>query len=163
MFLRIQNLSKKKLIGKQRKMTFATISQETVALWKQFMPLQKRINNNVDANFYSLQVYDSLLKVNRIKGSDELTKWALVEVLDFNEIPESMEQFDLEGGLYAVFLHKGLGSEFSKTMHYIFGVWLPNSEYILDHCPHFELLGEKYKNNHPESEEEVWIPIKEKV
>ncbi|EPE83362.1 GyrI-like small molecule binding domain protein [Leptospira noguchii str. 1993005606] len=41
--------------------------------------------------------------------------------------------------------------------YYIFQEWLPNSGYKLK--PHFELLGSKYKNNDPTSEEEVWIPI----
>ncbi|TQE66329.1 GyrI-like domain-containing protein [Leptospira noguchii] len=43
--------------------------------------------------------------------------------------------------------------------HHIFQEWLPNSGYKLEHRPHFELLGSKYKNNDPTSEEEVWIPI----
>jgi AraC family transcriptional regulator len=29
----------------------------------------------------------------------------------------------------------------------------------LDDRPHFEVLGEKYKNNDPTSEKEIWIPI----
>jgi len=33
----------------------------------------------------------------------------------------------------------------------------------LDNRPHFEVLGEKYKNGDPESEEEIWIPVKEKA
>ena len=162
MFLRIENQPKKKFVGIQRKMTFASIPQDTMALWKQFMPLRKHISNTVDANFYSLQIYDSLLKMNEVKGSDEFTKWALVEVADFEKVPEIMQTFNLDGGSYAVFLHKGLGSEFTKTMNYIFTEWLPKSDYALDHRPHFELLGAKYKNNDPSSEEEVWIPIKEK-
>lgn len=48
------------------------------------------------------------------------------------------------------------------TFGYIFGTWLPNSGYIMDDRPHFEILGAKYKNNDPESEEEIWIPIKER-
>ncbi len=162
MFLRIENSHKKKLVGLQRKMTFESIPQETVVLWKQFMPLRKHITNTVDANFYSLQVYDSLLKIQEVKGTDEFTKWALVEVINFENVQNTMESFELDGGLYAVFLHKGLGSEFAKTMNYIFREWLPKSDYTLDHRPHFELLGAKYKNNDPSSEEEVWIPIKEK-
>ncbi len=63
-------------------------------------------------------------------------------------------------GLYAVFIHKGDASTAPKTFEYIFGTWLPNSEYLLDNRPHFEILGEKYKNEDPNSEEEVWIPIK---
>ena len=163
MFIRIQNLPKKKLVGIQLKMSFNSIPQETVALWKQFMPLYKSISNRVDASFYSMQVYDGLLKMQEVKGTDEFTKWAAVEVTDFDDISESMEKFVLDGGMYAVFHHKGLGSEFAKTMNYIFGEWLPKSSYTLDHRPHFELLGAKYKNNDSSSEEEVWIPIKEKT
>ena len=37
---------------------------------------------------------------------------------------------------------------------------MPASEYILDKRPHFEILGEKYKNDDPASEEEVWIPVR---
>lgn len=61
-------------------------------------------------------------------------------------------------GLYAVFDYKG-SSEVHKFIQYIYTSWLPNSEYKLDHRPHFEVLGEKYKNNDPNSEEEIWIPI----
>jgi AraC family transcriptional regulator len=39
---------------------------------------------------------------------------------------------------------------------------LPNLGYTLDDRAHFEVLGEKYKNNDPLSEEEIWIPIKKK-
>jgi AraC family transcriptional regulator len=37
---------------------------------------------------------------------------------------------------------------------------LPKSEYELDYRPHFEILGEKYKNNDQLSEEDIFIPIK---
>jgi AraC family transcriptional regulator len=68
----------------------------------------------------------------------------------------------LKDGLYAVFLHKGAASTGGKTFKYIFETWLPNSCYLLDNRPHFEILGAKYKNDDPGSEEEVWIPIKQK-
>ena len=72
-----------------------------------------------------------------------------------------MEAFILTGGLYAVFDYKGLNTDHS-IYQYIFGTWLPNSDYVLDNRPHFEILGDKYKNNDPTSEEEIWIPIKPK-
>ena len=37
-----------------------------------------------------------------------------------------------------------------------------NRLYILDNRPHFEVLGGKYKNNDSNSEEEIWIPVKQK-
>jgi AraC family transcriptional regulator len=64
-------------------------------------------------------------------------------------------------GLYAVFNYKGSNMDHS-IFEYIFRSWLPDSEYYLDNRPHFEVLGDKYKNNDPSSEEEIWIPIKPK-
>jgi AraC family transcriptional regulator len=62
--------------------------------------------------------------------------------------------------MYAVFIHKGPASKGPETYNYIFGTWLPGSDYILDSRPHFALMGEKYKNDDPASEEEIWIPVK---
>ncbi|MFZ1515671.1 MAG: GyrI-like domain-containing protein, partial [Saprospiraceae bacterium] len=67
----------------------------------------------------------------------------------------------IPGGLYAVFYYKGLSTD-TAIFEYIFNTWLPNSEYGLDDRPHFEILGERYKNNDADSEEEIWIPIKNK-
>jgi AraC family transcriptional regulator len=39
---------------------------------------------------------------------------------------------------------------------------VPASNYDLDDRPHFEILGDKYKNGDPNSEEDIWIPIKPK-
>jgi AraC family transcriptional regulator len=73
-----------------------------------------------------------------------------------------MEKLELPGGLYAVFSYRGKASDASDTFKYIYYEWLPTSEYFLDDRPHFEILGEKYKNEHPDSEEEIWIPVKSK-
>jgi AraC family transcriptional regulator len=77
-------------------------------------------------------------------------------------IPKEMEPYLLPEGLYAVFNYKGAASQGANMFRYIFGTWLPASDYLLDNRPHFEILGEKYKNEDPESEEEIWIPIKTK-
>ena len=65
----------------------------------------------------------------------------------------------IAGGLYAMFEYKG-SSKDNSIFQYIYTSWLPNSTYVLDDRPHFEVLGKKYKNNDPNSEEEIWIPIK---
>jgi hypothetical protein len=93
------------------------------------------------------------------KLTNEFEKWACVEVTDFDHVPSDMETFNLAEGLYAVFDYKGLSSD-PSIFQYIFGTWLPSSEYILDNRPHFEILGDKYKNNDLNSEEEIWVPIK---
>ena len=50
----------------------------------------------------------------------------------------------------------------TSIFQYIFSEWIPQSDYSVDDRPHFEVLGAKYKNNDPDSEEEIWIPIKKK-
>ena len=89
-----------------------------------------------------------------------MTKWAAVEVEDYSGKIEGMEEFYLSGGKYAVFEHKGPASSFGEIFGYIFGVWLPGSEYTLDEREHFEILKEDYNPHDPNAEEEIWIPIK---
>lgn len=121
------------------------------------------IKNALGTDLYSIQVYDDLHHFKNFAPEAEFIKWAAVEVANFENIPNGFSVFDIDSGLYAVFLHKGPAREFPKTMQFIFAQWLPQSEYELDDRPHFELLGEKYKNDSPDSEEEVWIPIRIKV
>ena len=90
-------------------------------------------------------------------------KWAAVEVAAFDTVPENMETYTMAGGLYAVFIHKGASDTGANTFQYIFGTWLPASNYVLDNRAHVEVLGDMYKNDDPTSEEEVWIPVKPKM
>lgn len=124
------------------------------------MPRRKEIKNPVSADLISMTIYSS----NHFKNfhpSNPFEKWAAVEVSSFNEVPEGLETYSLPSGLYAVFNYKGLNTDHS-IFEYIYKTWIPNSAYSLDDRPHFEVLGPKYKNNNPDSEEEIWIPIKSK-
>lgn len=159
MIPRIETLPEKKLIGKRLKMTLA--DNKTGELWRNFMPRRKEIKN-ITSDLISMQVYDPMLDFKDFNLNTPFEKWAAMEVAGFDTIPAEMEPFTLVGGLYAVFLHKGPASAGAKTFQYIFGTWLPSSQYLLDNRPHFELLGAKYKNDDPDSEEEFWIPVKQK-
>jgi AraC family transcriptional regulator len=160
MIPRIETLAEKKLIGKQIRMRLS--DNRTGELWRDFMPRRKEIKNSVNADLFSIEIYDRSLDFKDFNPDTEFVKWAAVEVTDFDTIPEHMETFILTGGLYAVFIYKGDGNDAQSTFEYIFGTWLPNSDYILDDRPHFEIMGEKYKLNDPNSEEEIWIPIRVK-
>jgi AraC family transcriptional regulator len=157
MYLRTEKISEKKLIGKQIKTSFA--NDKTFELWKSFMPRRKEIISSLSNDLLSLQIYDKSFFDN-FNPNTEFEKWALVEVSNLDNIPENMEAFTLQGGIYAVFQHKNAKSTPENTFGYIYKTWVPNSEYELDNRPHFEVLGEKYKNNNINSEEEIWIPIR---
>lgn len=152
---RIEILKEKKLIG--MKLTMSLAENKTHLLWKSFMPRIKEITNNISTDLISMQVQKESLRLGDF--NQKFDKWSAVEVTDFNDVPQGMESFVLDGGLYAVFSYKGLSTDNSIFL-YIFGTWLPNSGYTLDNRPQFEVLGKKYRNNDLDSEEDIWIPIK---
>ncbi len=155
----IKILAEKKLVGKRMEMSFS--ENKTAELWKSFMSRRKEIKNNIGSELYSMQIYEPLF-FNNFNPNKAFEKWATIEVSGFDSVPNGMETFTLKEGLYAVFQYKGDASAAGATFQYILGTWLPNSDYTLDNRPHFEILGEKYKKDHPDSEEEIWIPVKSK-
>ena len=152
----IKKIEEKKLIGKRQTMSLS--DNKTANLWRSFMPLRSEIKNNLTNDLISLQVYKQSYFAE-FNPTGEFEKWAAVEVSDFNNVPAELETFTLTDGLYAVFNYKGLSTD-NSIFQFIFGTWLPGSEYDLDNRPHFEVLGDKYINNDPTSEEEIWIPVR---
>lgn len=150
---RIVHLTERKLVGMRVSMSFA--DNKTGLLWQRFMPKRREITNNISGDLISMQIYPPAFDFN---PSTQFEKWAVVEVTDFNHVPEPLETFVLSAGTYAVFDYKGSGND-TRIFQYIFTEWLPQSEYMLDNRPHFEVLGAKYKNASPDSEEEIWIPV----
>lgn len=156
---RIETLSEKKLVGIRLTMTLA--DYKIGELWQTFSPRRNEINNKLTNDLISLVVYKPN-DFENFKLTNEFERWAAVEVATFDNVPYEMETFILQGGLYAVFDYKGLHTD-NSIFKYILGTWLPTSDFTLDNRPHFEVLGDKYKNNDPTSEEEIWIPIKRKM
>lgn len=153
----IKILTEKKLIGKYIIMSF--MENKTFQLWSGFMPRRKEIKNPVDSNLYSLEVFPQDYFDN-FDANRTFQKWAAVEVKDFDTLPAEMESLIIPTGIYAIFIHKGPATEAHQTYHSIFAEWLPNSDYIVDDRPHFAVMDERYKKDDPDSEEEIWIPIK---
>ncbi len=153
----IKILSPTKLVGMPMKMSLA--EDRTPKLWRSFMPRRKETPSIVGDHLISMQVYDNAIPFLDIKPETPFTKWAVVPVAEYPDVPEGMENYFLEGGLYAVFLYRGLPQNFPETFKHIFFDWLPASEYELDRREHFERLPEGYDPQDPESEEEIWIPV----
>lgn len=157
---RIKSIPEKKLIGKRVTMNF--LDNKTFELWKSFMPRRNEIKNSVNTNVISMRIYGDSYSFKNFNPVAHFDKWATVEVSGFEDIPSEMETFTIPGGLYAVFDYKGLNTD-THIYDYIYGEWInTNNQYNLDNRPHFEVMGEKYKNNNPDSEEEIWVPIKPK-
>ena len=153
----IMTVTEKKLIGKRVSMSLA--ENQTPTLWRSFLPHRRDIKNTVSNDMISLSTYSEPLRLGDLHQT--FYKWAAVEVSTFDNVPDEMEHFILNSGLYAVFHYQGLSTD-NSIFIYIFSTWLPNSNYDLDDRPHFEILGDKYKNGDPNSEEDIYIPIKPK-
>ena len=146
-----------KFIGKNLSFTYA--DYRAFELWRSFMPRRNEIKNTLGTELFNIQINPDNFDFN---PQTEFIKWAVVSVTDFDFLPEGMQSLIVEEGLYAVFIYKGDQSGIAAFFNSIYTEWLPNSDYELENRPQFEILGEKYKNNSPDSEEEIWIPIKKK-
>jgi AraC family transcriptional regulator len=153
---RFEQVTEKYFVGMKLRMSFT--NNKTGLLWQNFMPRRSEIKNVASKDLYSIEVYAPDF-FNPFNLATEFEKWAAVEVSHLETVPDKMEPFALPSGLYVVFIHKGQASLGPKTYEYVIGTWLPNSAYVLDTRPHFAVMGEKYKNNDPDSEEELWFPI----
>ena len=157
MHLRFETPAEKKLVGKRLRMSFA--ADKTFELWRALMPRRREIDSAIGAELYSVEIYEPGFH-ERFDPQREFEKWAAVEVADFGSVPEGVERLTIPAGLYAVFLHRGPAREGEKTYRYIFENWLPASGLALDDRPHMAVMGEKYKGEEADSEEEIWIPVK---
>lgn len=155
---RIVTIQEKKLVGKSLAMSL--IDNKTFELFSSFMPNKKQIKNSIGNDIYEITEYN-IAHFKSFNPNNTFKKWATLEVEDLENVPQEMNSISIESGLYAVFTYKGLAKDFSNLMQYIFTEWLPKSEYTLDNRAHFNLLGNKYIKDSPESQEDVYIPIKE--
>jgi AraC family transcriptional regulator len=146
-----------KFIGKNLIFTYA--DYRAFELWSSFMPRRKEIQNAIGMELYNIQINPENFDFS---PNTPFTKWAAVVVSSFDFVPDGMQTLEIPEGLYAVFKYKGDQSGAASFFNSIYTEWLPSSDYELDNRPQFEILGEKYKNNDPNSEEEIWIPVKQK-
>lgn len=145
-----------RLVGCRQTISMADYRVEQ--LWKTLMPLRSAIESVKGTDLISMAIYPSDY-YRAFDPTRPFEKWAAVEVSDWGVIPEGLESFEIPAGQYAVFAYKGPAHD-ASIFQYIFSSWLPASGYVLDDRPHFERLGPKYRNHHPDSEEEIWIPVR---
>ena len=159
MFLRTEITPERKLVGKRQQMSF--VKDTTGPLFASFMPHRHTISHRSNTDILCVQNYPEGFFRN-FNPATSYEKWAGAEVNDLAIIPEGMESMIIPEGLYAVFLFRGTAAEAMPFFQNIYMNWFPGSEFEVDVRPHFDVLGAKYKHNSPDSEEEIWIPVKKK-
>lgn len=126
------------------------------------MPRRAEIANRTSPDYYSMRVYDDIdLPPGQLFApGNEFEKWAAVEVTDHDAVPSDMQPYTLQGGTYAVFEHKGPADRFADTMRFVFGVWLPQSGFELDHREFFEIVPEGWRPDDDDAVEQVFVPVR---
>ena len=154
----IKDLGPQMLVGKFLEMNF--VQNNTVALWRSFMPLKNSIANQKTEELFSVEIYPVNFSFTEFNPTINFIKWAAVEVNNFEDIPDGMSKLLIPGGLYAEFVYKGPANQAGDFYRKIFMDWLPSSIYVIDSRPHFAVMGSKYKHNDPDSEENIYIPLR---
>jgi AraC family transcriptional regulator len=154
----ILNVAPKLLIGHSRIMSFA--NDQTLALWQGFGPVVKNIQHRADSNRISMTIYPASHPFTNPDPHMDFEKWAAVEVSSLHNQPPGMQTHKLDGGLYAMFIHKGPASAFPQLLDYIFGTWFPASGYAPDQREYFEVMGPNYHPADAAATEEIYIPIR---
>lgn len=130
-------------------------------LWQEFRPRVENVKGRASDSFISMRIYNEPVGAVPTPGS-WFEQWAAVEVDATAEVPDGMDFHRLAGGRYAVFTYRGRADAFGGAARYIYGEWLPRSEYELADREFFEVLGPSYRPDDPEASETIWIPIQER-
>ena len=144
-----------KLVGIAKQYDNADLSLPK--LWSAFRPYRDQIQNRVsDESFGIYEAYQE-------HGDEVSFSYVCCAAVDnFEQVPEGMVTRELSEQLYARFIHKGSISDLDKTLKYIWGSWLPKSDYEYEEKPDFELYPPGYNVMDPECEMALHIPIKAK-
>ena len=136
------------------------LNDRTSELWRGFRLVRPTIAGRISGESYSVKVYDASYSFAAFDPSLEFDKWAAVAVSGDADVPHGMGSLTIPAGKYAEFVHTGPANAAPKTFGYIFGEWLPASEFELDLRPHFEILPEGYDPFAVDAEERVLIPVR---
>jgi AraC family transcriptional regulator len=124
-------------------------SPEIPKLWEKFVPRMGELQS-VSEPYVSYGVMAS--------AGDTLDYMAGNPVGEVAELPEGMSRWDIAGNTYAVF--ETMMQHLPETFDYIFGSWLPASDYQQGSGPLLERYGETFSPDNPVVS--IYIPVAKK-
>lgn len=138
--------------------TTSLADNRLLGLWEEFMRLHKDLFVAAGAGYGICETQQTTYT----KDGDVL--FATMEgspVLDFDDLPLSLEQKVLRAGKYAIFTHRGTFANLFKTYQYIFGTWLQSAKVELDDREDFEVYEREVLSfDAPDNEVKIYIPVK---
>lgn len=155
---KIVEYPERRLVGFNMKMSFDNI--RTAELFQKLGPRVKDVVGRKGEDKFTVEIYPSTSFFSQFNPSLSFEKWAAIELEYGAATPEDFSELMVPAGRYAVFIYKGDHSGAAAAYRYIFSDWMQQTNNELDNRPHLSVIGSKYIFNHPDSEEEIWIPIR---
>jgi len=126
-------------------------------LWSDFQHKVNQIRNRIGNDAFG--IYEEYFETEDSIGFSYICS---VEVSDFDDVPEGMISRIIPEQMYAVFRHNGSLSFLPETLKYIWGSWLPKSNYEYDEKPDFELYSPGIQPEDPDHVLFLYIPVSRK-
>lgn len=127
--------------------------------WHRFFEVEPSIQNRVDPKVcYGVELYDK----DFMPGQDWYY-FPSVQVSSLADTPGLFFAKTFPACRYAVFAAVGGVPKLGEVFQFIYNEWLPASGYAMAYPWDFEVYGEQFKGDEPESVVEIYIPVKEKA
>lgn len=158
----LKNVNEMKLVGLQT--TFFGINSDDYnamdklpPVWGAFMQQMGNIKNRTNP----FECYGVVDCIEDGKWEyEELEYSCMVEVSTFEDIPDGMVTKTVARSQYASFTHQGKLDDVNKTIHYIYGTWLPGSDMKRIPGPELEVYGKEFDPTSDKSILYYMIPVK---
>lgn len=96
------------------------------------------------------------------KRPDELAYLVSASVAKDAPVPGGMKVWHVPPQTYALFRHRGLITRIGETMGYIFGKWLPQSEFESADGVSLERYDERFRDHDVKSEMDILVPVRKR-
>jgi len=137
----------------------STIKENTIPqLWQDFNQKACKIGNVLTKG-----VAVGVCPPVDTKNFDDNTPFKYIAGLiveNFDDVPEGMESYEIPAQKYAVITHKGALDTLQKTYIYFYNTWVKESNYEFTFGAEFELYDSRFKFGEPDSEMDIYRPIK---
>lgn len=137
----------------------ANSHQVIPGLWDTFLKRMGEIPTAAQGTLYGL--CEPVPKDER-SHPEECYYIAGAPVSSLDTMPEGMVGRTVHEATYAVFTHVGKLDTLGRTMGYIYGSWIPNSNYELAAGPDLEVYDHRFDPASDTSELDICIPVREK-
>ncbi len=127
---------------------------KVVEHWKKFAQTKHLIKDHKKGELYGIAL-SSELELREKK----LTYLAGVSTTNTDQNLTDHSFINMQGGLYALFENRGLAQKHSSLMDYIYGIWIPNSQYKRRPGYDFEIFDKRYQLDNEDSISTFCLPI----